>query len=78
MTLSLNANSQHLCEFNFVYTNILGKICPHRYEMSSDVEGTMLFFPSELIHNVHPFFNCTEDRISISGNISLKSNEVLE
>ena len=76
--ISLNANSHHLCEFNFVYTNILGKICSYRYEMSSDVEGTMLFFPSELIHNVHPFFNCTEDRISISGNLSLKSNEVLE
>ena len=41
------------------------------YEMSSKVEGMMLFFPSELNHAVYPFYNCDEERISISGNLML-------
>ena len=31
----------------------------------------MLFFPSKLNHQVYPFLNCEEERISISGNILL-------
>ena len=40
--------------------------------MSKEMEGTILFFPSELKHTVYPFYNCEEDRISISGNIAIK------
>ena len=41
------------------------------YEMSPEMEGIMLFFPSELNHAVYPFYNCDEERISISGNLML-------
>jgi Rps23 Pro-64 3,4-dihydroxylase Tpa1-like proline 4-hydroxylase len=47
------------------------------YEMNPEVEGTMLFFPSKMMHQVHPFYNCDEDRISISGNILLNTKELL-
>jgi len=40
--------------------------------MSPDMEGTMLFFPANLKHIVYPFYDCKEERISISGNISLR------
>ena len=41
------------------------------YKMSPEMEGIMLFFPSELNHAVYPFYNCDEERISISGNLML-------
>ena len=36
-------------------------------------EGTLLFFPSPLYHSVHPYFDCDEERISVSGNIRLNT-----
>ena len=38
-------------------------------------EGIILFFPSELSHQVFPFYNCDEDRVSISGNLVLNSKK---
>ena len=38
-------------------------------EMNKKLEGCMLFFPSALNHMVYPFYNCSEDRVSVSGNI---------
>ena len=46
----------------------------HAYHLSSEDEGTMLLFPAQLNHQVYPFFDCNEDRISVSGNIALNSN----
>ena len=59
--------------FLFQYTNTLGHITTHQYKMNPDMEGTMLFFPAEMQHSVNPFYNCDEQRISIAGNISLRS-----
>ena len=44
--------------------------------MNPDNEGTMLFFPSELLHGVNPFYNCSDDRVSISGNVLLNSEYI--
>ena len=62
-------NSPVRSNFQFHYQNILGEIMPFNYELGKDFEGAMLFFPSKLRHEVFPFYNCEEDRISISGNI---------
>ena len=51
------------------YRNILGHEVGCIYEMSPEMEGTMLFFPSELHHEVYPFYKCDQERISISGNL---------
>ena len=76
--ISLNSNSDCISAFQFQYTNLLGEIKFHQYEMNPEIEGTLIFFPAKLHHQVYPFFNCQEDRISISGNITLDSSKVHE
>ena len=75
--ISLKSNTHLISAFQFQYTNILGQIRPYIYEMNPEMEGTMLFFPAKLAHEVFPFYNCNEDRISISGNISLNTTKIL-
>ena len=60
--------------FEFSYSDILGKSNTFYYDMGKPLEGTMLLFPSSLKHQVYPFFNNDEYRISISGNIVLNTN----
>ena len=74
--ISLDSNSHKISVFDFQYTDMLGSIRNYPYEMSPKVEGTMLFFPSSLKHQVYPFYNCDEERISISGNVSLDTSIV--
>ena len=64
--------------FEFVYTNILGGIDQQRYYLNKNYEGTMLFFPSVLKHQVYPFYDSDELRISISGNILLDSESLYD
>ena len=75
--ISLKANGHAISAFEFQYLNILGQMCPYTYEMNPEMEGTILFFPAKLLHCVYPFYNCDEDRISISGNISLNTAKIL-
>ena len=75
--ISLKSNTHVISAFRLQYNNILGQMCPYTYEMNPDMEGTILFFPSDLLHEVFPFYNCDEDRISISGNISLNTTKLL-
>ena len=75
--IALRSNCPKISTFEFRYTDTLGKISEFVYEMNPEMEGTMLFFPSKLMHQVNPFFNCDEDRISISGNIVLNTKEVI-
>ena len=55
--------------FEFEYIDSLGGIRTYKYNLSPEFEGTMLFFPAGLRHTVYPFFNTSEPRISISGNL---------
>ena len=57
--------------FCFHYTDSLGNIRTTIYEQHPKMEGTLLFFPAALNHEVYPYYNCDEQRISISGNIWL-------
>ena len=58
--------------FQFNYVNILGNVDTYRYSLDKFFEGTMVLFPAKLQHEVFPFYDCDEDRISISGNIHFK------
>ena len=60
-------------EFAFTYTNTLGKLESHSIEMTCEEEGKILFFPSALNHGVTPFYDCDEERVSVSGNLWLKT-----
>tara|TARA_E500000331_G_C17204746_1_gene690892 strand:+ start:799 stop:1440 length:642 start_codon:yes stop_codon:yes gene_type:complete len=57
--------------FEFSYSNMMGWTEQYEYYMNKDYEGTMLFFPAKLMHQVYPFFESDEERISISGNVCL-------
>jgi len=56
-------------KFIFLYTDILGQTKEKEIILSKKDEETILLFPSKLRHQVYPFFNTDETRISISGNI---------
>ena len=57
-------------KFQFTFSDLEGKIIQAPLPMDKNLEGTMLIFPSSLHHQVFPFFNTDEERVSISGNIS--------
>lgn len=75
--IASDSNSKAISNFAFQYVNILGEIQNHTYSMSSNLEGIMLFFPSNLNHQVYPFYKCNEKRISIAGNIGLDTSSIL-
>ena len=66
-------NDSAVSNFEFQYINILGDMESFTYYMSGHMEGTMVLFPSKLKHQVYPFYNCKEQRVSIAGNIHLKT-----
>ena len=74
LKIASNANSESISNFSFNYLDILGNNRGYIYKMSPSMEGTMLFFPSQLQHQVFPFYNCKEERISISGNIAVDTS----
>lgn len=69
--------SNHEVNSAFVvdYHDIFGGPRTFLYPLSPSYEGMMLFFPSKLRHYVNPYYNCDEQRISISGNVILAPNE---
>ena len=69
------SNSKLKSVFQFTYTDILGKIRCYNYYLNKSFEGDMLFFPSKLNHQVYPFYNCDDSRISVSGNILVKLSQ---
>jgi len=71
--IASDVNSNSISNFEMRYTDILGRNLSKIYTMDPSKEGTMLFFPSLLNHSVYPFYDCDEDRISISGNIMVES-----
>ena len=60
------------------YVNYLGKIASEDYYLNPEDEGTMLFFTGDRPHLVYPFYSSDKTRVSISGNIILNVDEVLQ
>lgn len=63
------SNSPAAGNFEFLYVDIMGKINGYVYKLDPSCEGLILLFPAEMRHMVYPFYNCEEDRITVSGNI---------
>jgi hypothetical protein len=59
--------------FEFSYANILGNICTHTLSIDKSYEGKILMFPSKLQHCVYPFYTSDDYRISVAGNVALKT-----
>ena len=64
--------SKHASCFQFFYPAITGSFQSHTIRVSKTDEGTILLFPSLLLHCVYPFYTVKEPRLSVSGNILLK------
>ena len=75
--ISSRSNANMISTFQFRFLDILGQNAGYIYEMNPEMEGTLVFFPAKLRHVVYPFYNCDEDRISISGNITLNTTKLL-
>ena len=63
-------------DFCFQYIDVLGGIRRFSMEVDKSKEGKMVFFPSPLTHSVHPFYTSDEERISVSGNLSIKLYDI--
>lgn len=59
--------------FEFTYANILGNASTHRIQIDKSYEGKILMFPSKLQHCVYPFYTSDDYRISVAGNVALKT-----
>ena len=64
--------SKHASCFQFFYPSITGSFQAHTIRVSKADEGTILLFPSLLLHCVYPFYTVKEPRLSVSGNVLLK------
>ena len=76
LSISRNSNNQSISNFEFNYLDICGNSFSWQYRMDPTWERTMVLFPGKLRHQVYPFYNCDEDRISISGNLLLNTHRV--
>ena len=52
---AMDSNARAISNFSFEYTSTLGRLKGYTYEMSSKLEGVMVFFPAALNHQVFPF-----------------------
>ena len=72
LPIAVDSNADnHISNFAFTYTDILGKVKTFAYNMEKEAEGYMVMFPSQLLHQVFPFYKNSKERISISGNIKI-------
>jgi len=76
--ISANSTNPIASNFEFQFVTMLGHPSRYTYLLDKKSEGGMLFFPSQLQHTVYPFYECDEERISISGNIYLDTRGVDE
>ena len=73
--IARGSNNPQIGNFQFLYLDMIGERTAYDYKMNPNLEGTMLFFPSRLDHQVYPFYDCDEERISVSGNILLDTSK---
>jgi len=59
--------------FEFQYCNSLGSIIGHSIQADKEWEGKICLFPANLNHSVYPFYSSNDYRISVSGNVCLKT-----
>lgn len=73
LPIAHKSNSGCISNFELLYADILGRNQMHNFPMDPSMEGKMLLFPSKLMHCVYPFYNCEEERVSVSGNILINT-----
>ena len=69
-----NSNHNVAGCFEFLYSTSLGNLVTKTLPVDKTWEGKIVFFPAKLHHQVYPFFTSDDYRISISGNVKLKTS----
>ena len=70
------ATIESASDFMFVWSDRnTESVYLRQFSLSSKDEGRMLFYPAHLNHQVYPFYHCDEERITIAGNIIMKTPE---
>ena len=59
--------------FVFNYDNILGNKMNYFIKLSQQDQATMTLFPSKLQHQVYPFYDSDQTRISKAGNLGFST-----
>ncbi len=71
-----NSNAPLASDFAFVWSERHERILQKQsFWLNPEDEGRILFFPAWLEHQVFPFYNTEEERVTISGNIDFKELE---
>ena len=74
-----NCEDEIVGSFNFLYSQSDSRsVRSHGIPMSPSMNGYCCFFPSDLCHQVYPFYTSDKERISISGNIVFEKVEAPE
>jgi len=68
-----DSNSNLAGCFQFQFSNILGEQSTSTLRVDKTWQGKLCFFPAQLHHCVYPFYSSDEERITVSGNISLNT-----
>jgi hypothetical protein len=72
LPISTDSTVPSASDFQFVWSEKDSEVCRIRnFLLSPEDNGRMLFFPAWLNHMVYPFYECEEERVTISGNIRL-------
>ena len=69
-----DAKEPYTSDFQFILGQGMGPVQSISIPLCPEDEGRILFFPAWLTHQVFPFYECEEERITISGNIIPKIN----
>ena len=76
LPFSANSNVPSASNFQFLLGHEEGEVQPLQIPLSPEDEGRLLFFPAWLVHQVLPFYECEEERITVSGNIMEQEREI--
>ena len=57
--------------FQFTYPTTIGGLNHLAYNTDSSYENMMILFPAQLLHQVYPFYDTSEERVSVAGNIGI-------
>ena len=75
LPFSASSNNPTASDFSFVWSEKgTEEVSKRSFTLCPEDEGRILFFPASLHHMVYPFYGTEEERITISGNISLRED----
>lgn len=67
-----SASKDRVGKFEFVFSNSLGAIRTLDLPVDKSFEGRICVFPAKMYHQVYPFYQSDDFRITVSGNIRVR------